>query len=327
LEKLEKEGKDIHSPEYEQLRSLAHVGNHITPMCCLPNWDLEDGTFFRHTKLGILQYVPVTLAMAIATFVTSLTDNYGPGHFSPTVAYPWIAFITNASQIWAMYCLVMFYHTLHGHFEKIRPLWKFLSVKLVVFMTFWQSVFIALLIEVSIVQSTASYSTEQISGGIQDFLICFEMFVAACLHIAVWRWDELSRRSGTNAKLARLGSVLSPKDLALDVHSSMIIPVHESVKHAAAAGHTAKNNWKRKHTNVLSTFCCCVDCSYEEMSSQTTSPASSVSSVREIKRDSVQTEILSSSSVQMGEISSAAIPDSPGLQKQDSAESTVSQSA
>jgi len=221
-----------------------------------------------------------------------------------------------------MYCLVMFYHTLHGHFEHIRPLWKFLSVKLVVFMTFWQSVFIALLIEVSIVQSTDSYSTEQISGGIQDFLICFEMFLAACLHIPVWRFDELSRRSGTNAKLARLGSVLSPKDLALDVHSSMIIPVHESVKHAAAVGHAAKNNFKRNHTNVLSTFCCCVDCSYEEMSSQ----ASQASSVGEIKGDSVQTEILSSSSVQMGEISSA-IPDSPGLQKQDSTESTVSQSA
>jgi len=132
--------------------------------------------------------------MAGLTFILNkdAINLYRDGSFDFSYGYIYIAFITNCSQIWALYCLVLFYHSMHKEIQKIRPFAKFMCIKLVVFFTFWQGVGIAFLVYIGDIQSTTDYTADNVSGGIQDFIICIEMFLAALAHIYAFPYLEFS---------------------------------------------------------------------------------------------------------------------------------------
>lgn len=59
--------------------------------------------------------------------------------------YPYILFINNFSQCWALYCLVLLYEATAEELAPLKPLAKFLCVKGVVFFTFWQQAMLAVM--------------------------------------------------------------------------------------------------------------------------------------------------------------------------------------
>ncbi len=144
--------------------------------------------FFKYCKLGCLQYVLLKLVCTIAVLILEHVNLYKEGDFTPKGGYLYICILTNTSQCWALYCLVFFYYATKNELGPIRPVGKFLAVKSLVFFTWWQALGISMLHEMKLIPSyeRGGWSTEEVARGLQAYLICIEMFVAAVLHIFIF---------------------------------------------------------------------------------------------------------------------------------------------
>ncbi|KAG1676973.1 hypothetical protein FOA52_014850 [Chlamydomonas sp. UWO 241] len=161
-----------------------------TPMRHLPVFRLflrpwEMGApFLLQIKKGILNYVIIRPLCSALALSTDMFGMYGQGVITYRKSYVYLAVATSLSQLWAMYCLVQLYQKTHAELAPIRPLSKFIVVKAVVFVSFWQGVVLAILVATGVIyRDTWTYSDQRnMAASIQDFLICIEMFFAALAH-------------------------------------------------------------------------------------------------------------------------------------------------
>nr|XP_024001261.1 transmembrane protein 184C-like [Salvelinus alpinus] len=157
---------------------------HLPPLCCCPPWAMGEVLLFR-CKLGVLQYTVVRAVTTVIALVCQLCGVYDEGNFSNRNAWTYLVLVNNISQLFAMYCLVLLYKALKDELSQIRPVGKFLCVKMVVFASFWQAVLIAILVKVGVISDKHTWdwdSVEAVATGLQDFIICIEMFLAAIAH-------------------------------------------------------------------------------------------------------------------------------------------------
>lgn len=160
---------------------------HLFPLCFLP--PCVGGTRFLHRcKHGILQYTVIRPCTTFLALFFQIIGVYGEGHYSPRYAYPYLLVINNLSQMTAMYCLVIFYTAYRLELAPMRPFSKFLCIKAVVFFSFFQGMIISILIEIGFITQAfipggIDWNHSDIARNLQDFLICFEMLLAAIAHL------------------------------------------------------------------------------------------------------------------------------------------------
>ncbi|KAG7672685.1 hypothetical protein Ndes2526B_g08786 [Nannochloris sp. 'desiccata'] len=157
---------------------------HIWPITrCLRPWRMGE-EFFWETKRGVLSYVIARPLMTAVSVTSNLRGNYCDGEFKSGCAYPYVAFVNNCSQMWALYCLVLLYNATKRELAPINPLPKFIAIKAVVFLTFWQALGIEIAAHIGLIKPAelSTYDTDDLAAGLQNFLICLEMFFAAILH-------------------------------------------------------------------------------------------------------------------------------------------------
>lgn len=83
-----------------------------------------------------------------------------------------------------MYCLLLFSHDLWDELAPLSPLWKMVSIQLLVMFTFWQSVVIGILGQHGAIRATEMHTEAQLQT--QDFVVCLEMAALAVAHHFVW---------------------------------------------------------------------------------------------------------------------------------------------
>lgn len=174
--------------DFEVILSDKPQVKHFFPCCTLPPWRMGKALISR-CKQGALSYTVIRIITTVIAFCTELAGKYDEGNLSFKSAWSYIVVINNCSQVWAMYCLVLFYKAAHEELKPMKPFGKFLCIKLVVFASFWQGVLIAIFVKVGIISPKHSwqfYTVEDVANGIQNFIICIEMFIFAIVHYYVF---------------------------------------------------------------------------------------------------------------------------------------------
>ncbi|KAG1732895.1 DUF300-domain-containing protein [Suillus paluster] len=191
--------------------------------------DVSDPYTFLFIKRGILQYVQVKPALAIASLIMKATGTYHEGDFRARSGYLYVSIVYNVSICLALYCLAVFWMCVSDDLKPFRPVPKFLCVKGILFFSFWQSIAVSTLVAVGVITKLGPYTdSEHISLGLTDTLICVEMPFFAIAHMYAFSYRDFVK-SSLSAKVyvarMRMGYALRDafglKDLAEDTKATL----------------------------------------------------------------------------------------------------------
>lgn len=100
-----------------------------------------DRRFIRRCKQGGLQFVILKPILVAVTFILYSKGKYEDGDFSAKQSYLYITIIYTISYSVALYALALFYVACRDLLHPFNPVPKFILIKSVVFLTYWQVLF------------------------------------------------------------------------------------------------------------------------------------------------------------------------------------------
>ena len=146
-----------------------------------------------------MQFVFLKPTIAIARFTCKKLDwhgfaSAGASKMDPKSPQLYFLILDNISVFMAFSGLLKFYHAVQDDLSWCRPFPKFLCIKGVVFMTFWQGLAISILASTTqdfgddVMKSKTN--AEEWAAQAQDFLICLEMLLFSIAHFYVFPYEE-----------------------------------------------------------------------------------------------------------------------------------------
>jgi len=215
---------------------LARRADHLTPPfrlfgcfeicgCCKPepfesNRALADAILLQ-CQVFALQFVFFRPVITTAMVVLAKLEYYGAGTGPSDYRSPqfYLTIVQNISIFVAFAGLLKFYHAVEEDLAWLNPFRKFLCIKGVVFLTFWQGLAISILAEATDVSNGGNQ--EQWARSAQNFLICLEMLLFSIAHFYCFpteEWEEgyrVKRSRGAFGETIALGDFLDDLKLVL----------------------------------------------------------------------------------------------------------------
>lgn len=182
--------------------------------------DISDPHTFLAVKRGILQYAWVKPVLSVATIIMKATGTYKEGYIGVSSGYFWSSIIYNISITVCLYALAMFWVCMTEDLQPFRPMPKFLCIKGIIFASYWQGLFLSILVWLgAIPDDVPGYTPDNLAAAIQDALICFEMPFFAFAHWYAFSWHDYADQTISAARLPvkyALRDAFGPLDLIQD---------------------------------------------------------------------------------------------------------------
>jgi len=209
---------------------LAQHADHLKPPfrlfgCCLPNpyespRAMADAVLLQCQSFT-MQFVFFRPLTTIGIFLCNKFNYYGWG--DSVTDYRsfqfWLVMIQNLSVFTAFSGLLKFYHAVDEDLAWCRPFPKFLCIKGIVFLTFWQGLAIAIL-AASIGESTPNVGSDDAelwAKQAQNFLICLEMLLFSIAHFYCFPTEEWEDGYRPVVSDAKFGDQLALHDFFQDI--------------------------------------------------------------------------------------------------------------
>lgn len=126
--------------------------------------------------------------MTIVAVITQVAGRYCLESLNPAFAHVWVMVVEAIAVTIAMYCLIQFYHQIHKDIAQHRPLQKIIAIKLVIFLSFWQTIIISFLTSAGAIKASNQFQTPDIKIGIPAMLLCIEMALFSIFHLFAFSW-------------------------------------------------------------------------------------------------------------------------------------------
>jgi hypothetical protein len=138
--------------------------------------------YFMYTvKWSVLQYIIIRPGASIIGIICEAMDILCPNDsYSWRYASVYIDSAVFISISIALYGLLIFYGLVKEELEGRRPLAKFLSIKLIVMFTFYQS-FVISALKLNVLKGNSFWTEDNIKDGLDAILICIEMVFFSAL--------------------------------------------------------------------------------------------------------------------------------------------------
>ncbi|KAJ8389654.1 hypothetical protein AAFF_G00115300 [Aldrovandia affinis] len=147
--------------------------------CCLAGCSYSIG-FLRFCKQATLQFCVVKPIMAIITILLQAFGKYHDGDFNVTGGYLYITIVYNLSVSLSLYALFLFYFATSDLLRPFEPVLKFLTIKSVIFLSFWQGMVLAILERCGVIPEALVIDGHEVGAGTvaagwQNFITCIEI--------------------------------------------------------------------------------------------------------------------------------------------------------
>lgn len=190
----------------------------------LPSVDISNPKDFLFIKRGILQYVWLKPFFIVGNLVVDFNETDTNADVWVSRLKFWLLIGYNISATLSLYELAVFWRCLYNELRQFGPWPKFLCVKLIIFVSYWQSILLMILQHFGVFKQHVNLKEEDMGYIYQNVLLCLEMIPFAIGHLVAFsnepytyrKKPESSRLSFTYA----LKDCLGNKDLVVDSYNT-----------------------------------------------------------------------------------------------------------
>ena len=202
--------------------------HHMFPFNCMCKPWPVDRVFLQICYRGTLQFMILKPVVTLLAVIMEYNGIFNEGSFSFKYGYIYTSIIMNFSITWAAYVLLQFYLVFKIQLKPYSPVPKFLCIKAILFLSFWQAVVLAGFAQFQLIHDVGEYTSADVKTGINNLLLCIEMVLIAVAHKSAFPYAQYHRCGGgssSSSKEDSLGTSLlndnfATTDLLRDVNDS-----------------------------------------------------------------------------------------------------------